>query len=213
MDAGTPRGAVISPLLSNLYLNPLDGQMSQAGFERAPDADDFVVLCRSRGEADRALETVRGWCEANGLQLHPEKTRVVEAAQPGGFDFLGYHFERYREGRGMKWASRKSERKLRENIKPRTKRNNGHSLSTIIADLNPVLRGWFEYSKHAKENTFVSLDGWVRGRLRGILRKRRKGKGRARGSDHQRWPNAYFAEAGLFSMLEAQRRLRQPALR
>jgi len=105
---GTPQGGVISPLLANLYLNPLDHQMAQAGWEMVRYADDFVILCRSRAEAQAALEAVRQWVSAAGLTLHPDKTRVVNASQPGGFDFLGYHFER-----GMKWPRAKSLKKLR----------------------------------------------------------------------------------------------------
>ncbi len=97
-EQGTPQGAVISPLLSNIYLNGLDWQMAQKSFEMVRYADDFIVLCRDQQQAQRALEEVRHWVEANGLILHPHKTRLVDASQPGGFDFLGYHFER-----DMKW--------------------------------------------------------------------------------------------------------------
>jgi len=83
-EEGTPQGAVISPLLSNIYLDPLDHLMSERGFEMVRYADDFVVLCRGEEEARRALEVVRHWCQASGLTLHPEKTRVVDAAIRGG---------------------------------------------------------------------------------------------------------------------------------
>jgi len=207
-EAGTPQGAIVSPLLSNVYLDPLDHHMAQQGYEMVRYADDFVVLCRGEEEARRALEAVRVWTEANGLTLHPEKTRVVDDTVRGGFDFLGYHFER-----GMKWPAKKSQRKLRDNIRRRTRRAHGHSLERIVSNLNPVIRGWFQYFKHSKRNTFEALDGWIRGRLRAILRKRRHGKGRARGADHQRWPNAFFADLGLVSMVEAQRLASQPARR
>jgi RNA-directed DNA polymerase len=97
-EQGTPQGAVISPLLSNIYLNGLDWHMAEGGFEMVRYADDFIVLCRSQEQAQEALERVRRWVEDNGLTLHPTKTRLVNASQAGGFDFLGYHFER-----GMKW--------------------------------------------------------------------------------------------------------------
>ena len=197
-EEGTPQGAVISPLLSNIYLNPLDHRMASLGFEMARYADDFVVLCRSQEEAQRALAEVGAWSAANGLTLHPEKTRLVDATLKGGFDFLGYHFER-----GYRWPSRKSEGKLKENLRPKTKRNNGHSMQCIIADVNRTAKGWFAYFKHGHHTTFPHLDGWIRGRLRSILRKRSKRKGRGRGSDHQRWPNAYFAALDFFSMQEA----------
>src|SRR5260221_139064 len=92
-ECGTPQGGVISPLLANLYLNPLDHQMAQAGWEMVRYADDFVILCRTEAEAQTALAEVRAWVSEAGLTLHPEKTRVVDASVPGGFDFLGYHFE------------------------------------------------------------------------------------------------------------------------
>ena len=186
-EEGTPQGAVISPLLSNIYLNPLDHQMSAMKFEMVRYADDFVILCRNEQEAQAALEAVRQWTETNGLKLHPEKTRIVDASQKGGFDFLGYHFERE-----MKWPRKKSEKKLKDKIRLVTRRANGCSLKAIIAELNPILRGWFGYFKHSHWNVFPSIDGWVRMRLRSILRKRRGGRGRGRGSDHKRWTNAFF---------------------
>jgi len=93
-ECGTPQGGVISPLLANLYLDPLDHQMERAGWEMVRYADDFVILCRSQAEAQAALDAVRAWVNEAGLTLHTEKTRIVNATQPGGFDFLGYHFER-----------------------------------------------------------------------------------------------------------------------
>jgi len=195
-EKGTPQGAVISPLLSNIYLNPLDHLMAESGFEMVRYADDFVLLCRSREEAERGLELVREWAEAHGLTLHPEKTRLVDARKAReGFDFLGYHFER-----GLHWPRKKSMKKLRETIRAKTKRTSGRSMECIIEDINRTLRGWFGYFKHSHKYTFRMVDGWVRMRLRSILRKRRKGKGRGRGADHQRWPNAYFTELGFFSL-------------
>ena len=116
-ERGTPQGGVISPLLANLYLNPLDHQMAKAGWEMVRYADDFVILCRSEAEAQRALEAVRHWVSEAGLTLHPEKTRVVDASAPGGFDFLGYHFER-----GLKWPRTKSLKKLKERVRARKPR-------------------------------------------------------------------------------------------
>lgn len=197
-ESGTPQGAVISPLLSNIYLNPLDHLMAGHGIEMVRYADDFVLLCKTRDDAERALTPVREWVEQNGLLLHPEKTRIVDVRERGGFDFLGYHFER-----GYKWPRDKSIKKLRETIRGKTKRTNGQSLSCIIADINPVLRGWFEYFKHGHHTVLRQLDSWTRMRLRSILRKRRKLKGRGRGADHHRRPNAYFAAQGLFSLLQA----------
>src|SRR5437879_1830162 len=152
-EGGTPQGAVISPLLSNLFLNPLDQQMAQQGSEMVRYADDFVILCRSQGEAAAVLERVRQWAEQAGLRLHPVKTRIVDATQRGGFDFLGYHFER-----GMKWPREKSLSKFKDTIRAKTRRTQGHSLKVIIADVNRTLRGWFEYFKHSHKSTFRPLD-------------------------------------------------------
>ena len=195
---GTPQGAVISPLLANLYLNPLDHLMAQHGVEMVRYADDFVLLCRSESEARQALAWVQEWTASAGLTLHPEKTRIVEATQVGGFDFLGYHFER-----GYRWPREKSLKKMKDTIREKTGRTNGQSLRVIIENLNATLRGWFQYFQHSHRNTFTSLDKWVRMRLRSILRQRQGRKGRGRGSDHQRWTNDFFWQAGLFCLSAA----------
>jgi len=157
-----------------------------------------VVLCRTPEEAQQALEQVQNWTAGAGLKLHPVKTRIVEATPKGGFDFLGYHFQR-----GLRWPRRKSEAKLRDTIRAKTRRTQGRSLQAIIVDLNRTLVGWYEYFQHSHATTFASLDGWVRMRLRSILRRWRGRRGRGHGSDHQRWPNAYFTERGLFSLVTA----------
>ncbi|MFH1747688.1 MAG: group II intron reverse transcriptase/maturase [Planctomycetota bacterium] len=202
---GTPQGAVISPLLANIYLHPLDSLMRGAGHEMTRYADDFVVLCRTLDEAERALTMIRQWVEQAGLLLHPDKTRIVDMNEPGGFDFLGYHFER--SGGDPTRIDRRprhgSLRKFKDTIRRKTKRANGHSLEAIIADVNRTTRGWYEYFKHSHRFVFSSLDGWIRMRLRSILRKRIKLRGRGRGRDHHRWPNAYFAAHGLFTMRAA----------
>lgn len=197
-EGGTPQGAIISPLLSNIYLNPLDHEMARRGYEMVRYADDFVILCRSEAEAEEALERVREWTAQAGLTLHPVKTRIVNADAKGGFDFLGYHFER-----GMKWPRKKSMDKLKHTIRAKTRRTNGQSLRAIIEDVNLTVRGWYEYFKHSHANTFAGVDGWIRMRLRSLLRKRTGRKGRGCGNDHHRWPNAYFSEHGLFSLAMA----------
>jgi RNA-directed DNA polymerase len=197
-EAGTPQGAVISPLLANIYLHPVDVAMAEAGYEVVRYADDLVILCRSEAQARQALAELEKWMSQLGLQLHPVKTRVVDALAPGGFDFLGYHFEQ-----GKRWPREKSKRKLKDKVRSLTKRSSGRSLTMIIVGLNPVLRGWFGYFKHSRSRTFPTLDGWVRMRLRSILRRRRGRRGRGRGADHQRWPNAYFRERGLYSLTTA----------
>ena len=192
---GTPQGGVISPLLANVYLNPLDHQMAAAGWEMVRYADDFVILCRREAEAQNALAAVRQWVNEAGLTLHPEKTRVVDARAPGGFDFLGYHFER-----GLKWPRKKSLMKLKERLRAKTSRLDGRSLSEIVADVNRSLRGWYQYFQHSKANTFTAVDGYVRRRLRSVLQWRLDGRGKGIGATHQRWPNEWFARRGLLSL-------------
>ena len=195
---GSPQGAVISPLLSNIYLNGLDWKMARKGFEMVRYADDFVVLCANQEEAQKAFEEINQWVEENGLKLHPSKTRIVDASQRGGFDFLGYHFER-----GKKWPRKKSMDKLKDAVRSKTRRSNGRCMKAICADLNLTLKGWFVYFQHSVPHVLESIDGYVRGRLRSILRRRRKRKGRAKGKDHYRWPNTYFSAVGLFSLKQA----------
>jgi RNA-directed DNA polymerase len=194
-ECGTPQGGVISPLLANLYLDPLDHQMEQAGWEMVRYADDFVILCRTPAEAQAALDAVRGWVSEAGLTLHPEKTRVVDASAPGGFDFLGYHFER-----GMRWPRQKSLGKLKDRVRAKTPRMDGRSLRAIVTDVNRTLRGWYGYFQHSKANVFTAVDGYVRRRLRRLLEKRRGHTRQGLGAAQQRWPNEWFARRGLLSL-------------
>jgi RNA-directed DNA polymerase len=196
-EEGAPQGAVLSPLLSNIYLDPLDHLMADSGIEMVRYADDFVILCRTAEQAERALEMVREWTEAHGLKLHPTKTKIVDVRSEG-FEFLGYRF-----ADGKRTPRPKSMKKLKDTIRGKTLRTSGKSLSCIIAELNPILRGWFAYFQHSHVWTFGSLDGWIRMRLRSILRKRCNLRGRGRGCDHQRWPNVFFAKHGLFSLKDA----------
>ena len=198
-NQGTPQGGVISPLLANIYLDELDWKIANAGMQMVRYADDFVVLCSSQTQAQAALELISQWIQEAQLQLHPQKTKIIDATQPGGFEFLGYHFER-----GHKWPRHKSVLKVRASLRKQTGRTNGQSLEYTIARLNPILKGWYNYFRHGKVHTLRSLDGWVRGRLRSMLRKRTKRKGKAKGGpDHQRWPNRFFEEAGLFNLSTA----------
>lgn len=199
--SGTPQGAVLSPLLANCYLHPLDVRMATCDYRMVRYADDFVVLCKSAQQAQGALDEVRAWVQANGLSLHPQKTRVVDCLQLGqGFDFLGYRFES-----GRRWVRKKSMQKLRDRIRELTWRSRGDGLRRVIEDLNPVLRGWWGYFKQAHATTFKSVDGFVRRRLRSILRKHHGLRARSSRAvtDHQRWPNSFFAEQGLFTLTAA----------
>lgn len=208
-EKGTPQGAVISPLLANVYLHPVDLAMRQAGFRLVRYADDMVVLCRTREEAEAALRKLRELIEARGLQLHPDKTRIAHLMERPGFQFLGYVFyDRYRDPRSS------SLDKLKANLRTKTKLTNGHSFIAIISSLNATLRGWYNYFKFcsATSRAWDRIDRWVRYRLRAILDKRRKSgrsRGRGRGHAHYRWPNTYFAECGLFSLGSAVKLVRQ----
>ena len=197
---GTPQGAVISPLLANIYLHPLDRHMKQRGYRMVRYADDFVVLCRTAEQAQAALKEVRAWVEQNGLSLNADKTHVGDCRQAGqGFEFLGYRFEA-----GRRWVRSKSLRALRERIRMRTKRTRGDSMAKIIEDINPMLRGWFNYFKHAHSVAQLGIDGFVRRRLRAILRKQEKRPGMGRClADHLRWPNTFFAARELFTITAA----------
>ncbi len=197
---GTPQGAVLSPLLANIYLHPLDQHMLARGYKMVRYADDFVVLCQSAHEAQQALAEVEQWVSANGLELNTAKTHIGDCLQKGqGFEFLGYRFEA-----GRRLVRKKSVTKIKDAIRSRTGRTRSASLATIVAELNAALRGWYQYFQHAVRNIFTMLDGFTRRRLRSMLRKREKrpGAGRCQ-ADTRRWPNAYFAQQGLFTMSTA----------
>ena len=206
--SGSPQGAVISPLLSNIYLDPLDHLLAHQGREMVRYADDLVILCRTAEEARAALTEVQGWVAQAHLRLHPDKTRVVDAVHEG-FEFLGYRFQN-----GKRWPRDKSTQRLRDAVRARTPRHSGQSLRAIIAQVNPILRGWFEYFKHASQvGVFKRLDGWLRRRLRRMLLKRQRASSSSGlGAAHHRWPNAFFAAQGLFSMETARATIRQSTL-
>jgi RNA-directed DNA polymerase len=197
---GTPQGAVLSPLLANLYLHPLDLLMERNGYKMVRYADDFVILCASEDEAKAALRQVAAWVCENGLTLHPDKTRIGDSLQPGqGFEFLGYRFEG-----GRRFVRDKSLKALKDKVRIRTIRSRGDSLGRIIADLNPMLRGWFGYFKHARPRLYRRLNGFVRRRLRAIPSKQEKRPSRGQAAaDHARWTNVFFAEQGLFTLQTA----------
>ena len=195
-EAGTPQGAVLSPLLANLYLNPLDHQMSDLGFEMVRYADDFVVLCRSREEADAALAEIQRWVESAGLTLHPTKTRIVDS-RVESFAFLGYSFR----GR-LRFPREKSHTKLMDRIRELTPRKSGDSLEVICQRLSQCLRGWFGYFRHCHWNIFKDYDGRIRDRLRRLQQKRHR-RNPHRLPAKQRWPNQFFSDRGLYSLNEA----------
>jgi len=194
-ERGTPQGAVISPILANLYLNPLDHQMEQQGWQMVRYADDLVMLCQSKEEAEQALANLRQWSAEAGLTVHPTKTRIVHVHREG-FDFLGWHFCGDR-----KWPRKKSLQKLQDKLRPLSRRTKGQSLSQIITQANPILRGWYGYFRESYRTGLSGPDGWLRRRLRAMLRKREKRPSYGLSqSDSRRWPNRWFAAQGLFSL-------------
>lgn len=200
--AGVPQGAVLSPVMSNLYLNPLDHQMADSGFEMVRYADDFVVLCRSQSEAESALQVITAWVETAGLTLHPTKTKIVDS-RVESFAFLGYSF------RGDQiYPRRESLAKMKTRIKELTPRKRPGSIERIAAELTSVLRGWFGYFRHCRWTIFKALDAKIRSRLRQLLlqRHRNNPQGLPR---TQRWPNDFFAKAGLYSLRDAHFRFDQ----
>jgi RNA-directed DNA polymerase len=198
-EAGTPQGSPLSPLLANIALHGLDVLVEDSGFEIVRYADDFVILCETKDKAQSALEAVREWTVRNGLELHPEKTGIVDYGAGESFEFLGFEFRKDRV-----FPRKKSIKKLRDNIRNRTPRCSGKSLKALIANLNPALRGWFGYFKESPEHVFRDADQFVRRRLRAMLAKRnRKQIYHACTFTSKLWPNAYFAECGLYSMQKA----------
>jgi RNA-directed DNA polymerase len=194
-ELGTPQGAVISPLLANVYLNPLDHEMERRGWNMVRYADDFVVLCRTQAEAENVLEFLRQWTTGVGLTLHPTKTRIVETTSEG-FDFLGWHFQGNR-----RWPRKQSLQKLQEKLRALTRRTNRRSLQEIAAKVNPILRGWYGYFRESDPTGLRGPDGWLRRRLRAMLRKREKRPGYGRSeADQRKWPNRWFGTQGLFSL-------------
>jgi len=201
-ETGVPQGAVLSPVLSNLYLNPLDHHMASKGCEMVRYADDFVVLCRTADEARTALDEIRSWVEAAGLTLHPTKTRIVDSRETS-FAFLGYSF------RGkLRFPRKKSHQKIAARLRELTPRKSGQSLDYTVRRINRVLIGWFNYFRHCHWSVFERYDARIRVRLRRILLKRHRRNPR-RLPRTQRWPNAYFADHGLYSLREAHARFVQ----
>lgn len=193
---GTPQGGVISPLLCNIVLHELDKRLEAEGIAWVRYADDFLLLCPTRREAERALNIAREALTPLGLELHPDKTRVVHYDE--GFDFLGWHYKGER-----RWPRGKSEKAIRNRIKDKTRRNRPDSIEKICAELEPILRGVYNFFRNGNSgNTFRRIDQWTRRRLRSILKKRtQSGSGGISGGlDHFRWPNAFFEKAELFNL-------------
>ena len=204
-EAGVPQGAVLSPVLSNVYLNPLDHHMATLNYQMVRYADDFVILCRTAEEAQAALAAVQQWVTANGLTLHPTKTQIVDSREKS-FAFLGYTF------RGnLRFPREKSHAKLQDRLRELTPRKSGESLHCTIQKLNSTLRGWFGYFRHCHPHVFSAIDSHLRARLRRLLLKRHR-LNPQRLCRTWRWPNTFFAELGLYSLGEAHARFVQSHL-
>jgi RNA-directed DNA polymerase len=223
--AGTPQGGVISPLLSNIYLHVLDVLWTR---HSAPlgtlvrYADDFVVMCRTKKDCELAEQRVRAILARLGLELHPDKTRRVELYDgKEGFDFLGCHLHKRMSGKLweqkrrrvyflQRWPSQRSMRRIRQRVKEVTPRSRCHAdVREVIADLNPVLRGWGTYFRtgNASER-FNQLDDYVWRRLRS-LRIKRKGRN-LRAGEAERWSREYFENLGLYRLRGTVRYPEQP---
>lgn len=200
---GSPQGAVISPLLANLYLHDLDVAMAEAGVKIVRYADDFVVLVKSKEIAEKVLHWLKQWAQTEELTIHPEKSHLGNCMNAGeGFDFLGYRFEG-----GERWIRKKSIQKFRDKIRELTKRHNGMSIEETIKRVNGSLKGWCNYFKHVTKWGLQTFDSFVRRRLRAILlaQNKRSGFGLSLQA-HLRWSNAYFAKLGLYEMEAARQR-------
>jgi RNA-directed DNA polymerase len=211
--AGTPQGGVISPLLANIYLHVLDAELSARGVgELVRYADDGVVLCRGAAQASAALAAVDEILTGLGLRLHPDKTRVVDLREGrAGLDFLGCHFRARMSGRLWeqrrirryflhRWPSRRAMKRLRAKVRDRTGRNRaGTDVRLVIAELNPILRGWGSYFRTGNAATkFGQVDRYVVDRLRGLMVKKR-GRNLRPGQARQ-WNEDWFNGHGLYRL-------------
>jgi len=223
--AGTPQGGVISPLLSNIYLHVLDVLWTR---HSAPlgtlvrYADDFVVMCRTRKDCEQAEQRVRAILARLGLELHPDKTRRVELYDgKEGFDFLGCHLHKRlsgtlweRTGRCLyflqRWPSARSMQRIRQRVKELTPKSRCHAdVREVIADLNPVLRGWGNYFRTGNASTrFNQLDRYVWQRLL-ALRIKRKGRNLQAG-EAACWTRESFENLGLYRLRGTVRYPEQP---
>ncbi|MET7840579.1 group II intron reverse transcriptase/maturase [Streptomyces sp. NPDC005356] len=207
--AGTPQGSPISPLLANIALHVLDAAWQRGGHRLGVlvrYCDDFVILCPTRERAVQARELAGEVLDCLGLQLHPGKTGIVHLARGGqGFDFLGFHHQKVeswrRRGRFhlQRWPSQRAMGVLRDKIRAATDRRHvGRSLSAVVADLNPVLRGWAAYFRNGNSaRKFSTIDSYVHERL-AIFDNRKRGiPGRKWGKRHD---GAWFARLGAFRL-------------
>jgi RNA-directed DNA polymerase len=212
--AGTPQGGVISPLLANIFLHVLDTELTARGVgELVRYADDGVVLCRDERQARAALGVVGEILASLGLDVHPDKTRIVDLREGrGGLDFLGCHFRarmsgRLWEQRGIvryylhRWPSQQAMKRLRAKVRDRTGRHRVGvgDIRLLIEELNPLLRGWGNYFRTGNAATkFRQIDRYVVDRLRRLMIKKR---GRnLRSGQIEQWTEQWFNGHGLYRL-------------
>jgi RNA-directed DNA polymerase len=211
--AGTPQGGVISPLLANVYLHVLDTEFARRGLgELVRYADDGVILCRSAAQARAALDAIREILASLGLELHPDKTKVADLRDGReGLDFLGCHFRARMSGRLWeqkrviryylhRWPSQQAMKRLRDKVRARTGRNRaGDDIRVVIADLNPLLRGWGNYFRTGNAaGKFRQADDYVVWRLRRLMIKKRGRNLRA--GQAKAWTEQWFNGHGLYRL-------------
>ncbi|MGP3921373.1 group II intron reverse transcriptase/maturase [Nonomuraea sp. 10N515B] len=211
--AGTPQGGVISPLMSNIYLHVLDTELTKLGVgELVRYADDGVVLCRSQAQARAALQAVEDILASLGLKLHPDKTKIVDLREgPEGLDFLGCHFRARFSGRSWakygtvryylhRWPGHAAMKRLRSKVRERTdRRRSGTDIRDVIADINPVLRGWGNYFRTGNAaGKFRQIDEYVVWRLRRLMVKKRGRNLRA--GQLRQWTEEWFNGHGLYRL-------------
>lgn len=188
--SGTPQGGVISPLLSNIYLTPFDNEMVARGYKLTRFADDWLVVCRTKVEAEQVLKAAREILHGLGLELHPTKTRITHITY--GFEFLGY---KVKQGKGRKLPKEKlkttinplnlyaipkeqSVKRFKEQIRKHTRRRTPLTLKEVIDNINPIIRGWGNYFRKAHvRKLFNKLTGWIIHRLRSFIYKRWRNAG------------------------------------
>jgi RNA-directed DNA polymerase len=207
--AGTPQGSPISPLLCNVALHVLDAEWARRGSKLGMlvrFADDFVVLCRSRTRAEEALRRVTAILAPLGLQLHPDKTRIVRlTGGEQGFDFLGFHHHKVESWRWRgryylhRWPSDRAMRQIRAKVREATSRREvGRAVEWVVKDLNHVLRGWGAYFRYGNSGRkFAQLDSYVRERL-AIFASIKHGRHGRNWQRHYTW--AWYSRLGVFSL-------------
>ncbi len=209
-EMGTPQGGVISPLLANIYLHVLDMYWAErytALGELYRYADDFVIVCRTKNQAEEALQAIRQVMRRLRLTLHPTKTRVVYMGQEG-FDFLGFHFHKMKAKKTRKllpymWPSQKAMKAVRREVHELTRRQRlAEGLEEIVRHLNPVIRGWRNYFQIGNSTKRLQdLDRYVQRRLRRLIRAMRGTRGHWKEKVFVTWIKgsglAYFYQPGI----------------